>query len=113
MQMMVHDLSLHMHSYLYVFECGRPNTQDLTSLLFTFAWKIRVAAETAVQVKSWMDTLVGQDECITQLRRELGYMSLEMKLGEDSAFFDTRTAIKARIERQSKIHRKERLAHID
>ncbi|KAF9540006.1 hypothetical protein EC957_004708 [Mortierella hygrophila] len=71
------------------------------------------AAETAVQVKSWMDTLVGQDECITQLRRELGYMSLEMKLGDDSAFFNTRTAIKARIERQSKIHQKERLAHID
>ncbi|KAG0065123.1 hypothetical protein BGZ89_008586 [Linnemannia elongata] len=71
------------------------------------------AAETAVQVKSWMDTLVGQDECITQLRRELGYMSLEMKLCEDNTFFDTRTAIKARIERQSKSHRKERLDHID
>ncbi|KAF9340908.1 hypothetical protein BGZ91_011913 [Linnemannia elongata] len=72
------------------------------------------AAETAVQVKSWMDTLVGQDECITQLRRELGYMSLEMKLCEDNTFFfDTRTAIKARIERQSKSHRKERLDNID
>ncbi|KAK3842737.1 MAG: hypothetical protein J3R72DRAFT_442308 [Linnemannia gamsii] len=58
------------------------------------------AVETMVQVKSWMDTLVGQDECITQLKRELGYMSLEMRLGQDSDFFATRTAIKARIERQ-------------
>ena len=54
-----------------------------------------------------------QDGCITQPRRELGYMSLEMKLGKNSTFFDTHATIKARIERQSKIHRKERLAHID
>jgi hypothetical protein len=71
-----------------------------------------VAVETMVQVKSWMDTLVGQDECIIQLRRDLGYMSLEMKLGEDSAFFNTRAAIKARIERQGEIDRKELLANL-
>ncbi|KAF9907915.1 hypothetical protein EC991_010428 [Linnemannia zychae] len=77
------------------------------------------ALETMVQVKSWMDTLVGQDECITQLRRELGYMSLEMRLGQDSGFFDTRAAIKARIERQgdmgstTAVDRKERLCDLD
>ncbi|KAG0289063.1 hypothetical protein BGZ96_007298 [Linnemannia gamsii] len=71
------------------------------------------AAETVVQVKSWMDTLVGQDECITQLRRELGYMSFEMKLGEDISFFDTRAAIKARIERQGEFDRKQHLADLD
>ncbi|KAG0372757.1 hypothetical protein BGX24_012627 [Mortierella sp. AD032] len=87
------------------------------------------AVETMVQVKSWMDTLVGQDECITQLKRELGYMSLEMRLGQDSDFFATRTAIKARIERQgdgnnnnnnnnnnafsTRMERKERLFDLD
>ncbi|KAF9089723.1 hypothetical protein BGX23_006481 [Mortierella sp. AD031] len=72
------------------------------------------AAETLIQVKSWMDTLVSQDECVIRLRRELGYMSLEMKLGQDDIFFDTRCAIKARIERQGELDRKnEKLEDLD
>ncbi|KAF9121904.1 hypothetical protein BGX30_002312 [Mortierella sp. GBA39] len=97
-----------------LFPEGKEKQEPSSELIKRLQTLTEIAAgETAVQVKSWMDTLVGQDECITQLRRELGYMSLEMKLGEDSAFFDIRTAIKARIERQSKIHQNERLAHID
>ena len=64
-----------------------------------------------MQVKSWMDTLVGQDECISQLRRELGYMSLEMQLSQDSDFIDTRAAVKARIERQCRSD--EKLENLD
>jgi hypothetical protein len=46
-------------------------------------------------------------------------MSLEMRLSQDSSFFDTRAAIKARIERQGDFNptttmdRKEKLCDLD
>ncbi|KAG0200001.1 hypothetical protein BGX33_011280 [Mortierella sp. NVP41] len=82
--------------------------------LFNLVGKGSYAVETLIQAKSWMDTLVSQDECVIRLRRELGYMSLEMKLGQDDIFFDTRCAIKARIERQGELDRKnEKLEDLD